>query len=893
MKTAQTIIVSLTISMVAVGLRFPKSIQAAAGSLQICEPSGDCAIGEFLYDDSYVPITGASCTLTAKNPDGTALYTNQAMSAGADGYYSYSFTSSTVEGIYPTQVCCTSGSDYLCLDKSFEVKESASSSSAPTTSEISSAVWGYSNRTLSGFGTLVTDIWNSSTRTITSLITGTTNITNDISDLEDTVNQTRLLLEELVNKPIIETTLEEEKDFDLGAKLKDTKGIANQLYVNSQFVSSKASEASLKYKTTTSAEITTTIDEISALLGGEEDKLEEATIFGGVNWLAESWDFQLVGDIKAQVVKLRGAIASIEKRLVYSNAKPTLVELKSIATESEKLEKLVGNVSDDDSEPTLFGKVKEVENTALALDNQIGEIDKTLANWKGLDTQGKESKVKSFLKSVLSLNILPKIKDNVLSSKLGVSKEEKELRNNLLSMKGVLSANKTYLAKKNGKTVLATWLEEGSIVFKTLVTNPSTLISQTVKVEYFLPPEVREEHILETDPGLEIKYDAEKDQYYVVGEVALAKGESKTLSVRVDDIWVVTESEIESKRNQAEDLFSALKNTSFFAQGVTLKSDINVSLDKIVALQASANTPEQKIRANREAKIELAAADEKMDMLQSLVTQAGSAGNLFGFVGGAQALAVWGLIIILVAGFVFLAIYMRTITGVKTNNQKPKESGKPEKKTHAKTSFRPAIAVLVTAVVSGGVSALIAGAVLTKFGSESGADEKVLGENVEEPQKEQDVPATGGVEVVLLVASTASPVNTYADPDLSSKIVSKVTYTQAVVKLSVEGDWTKISLAGEGSKMHEAWVLNDNLVLPETAEMMDEIEEIELDSDTVVINQTPTGWLRVREAPWGVEIAKVDSGVTLELLDTNGDWYMVQLEEGVAGWVSSEYATVE
>lgn len=892
MKTAQTIKVSLTLTLVAVGLSLPKSIQAAAGSLQICEPSSSCAIGEFLYDDSYVPITDATCTLTAKKPDGTTLYSSQAMSAGSDGYYSYSFTAPTATGVYPSQVCCTSGSDYLCLDKSFEVKEAASSSSAPTTSEISSAVWGYSNRTLSGFGTLVTDIWNSSTRTITSLITGTTNITTDVSDIEETVRQNRLLLEELVNKPVIETSLEEEEDFDLGTKIKDTKSIANQLYVNSQYVGAKSANASSNYKTLTGTELKSTIDDISALLGDSEDK-SDSTIYGGVNWLTDSWDFQIVSELKSQTAKLRNVIAGIEKRLVYSNSKVTTTELASITRESANLEKLIGKVSDEENQISLFGKIREVENVALALDTKSQEIDKTLEAWGGLAVSEKQGRVKDFLKAVLSLNILPKIKDNVLSSKLGLAGEDKELRNNLLSMRGVLGANKTYLAKKSGKSVLATWLEEGSIVFKTLVTNPSTLISQKVKVEYFLPQEVREEHILETDEGLTVKYHSEKDQYYVVGEVDLARGESKTLSVRVDDIWVVTESDIDSKRKQAEDLFSALKNTSFFAQGVTLKSDINVSLDKVMSLQAAATTPEQKIRANREAKIELAAIDEKMNVLQDLVTQAGSAGNLFGFVGGAQALAVWGLIIILVAGFVFLAIYMKTITG----KEKPKTSKKEKKiepkeeKSAKRTGINPAFSLLVTAIISGGVSALAAGGVVSYLGS---SKESVLGESIEEQEGmmlEKNEDAKGGVEVVLLSATTKSPVSVYKEASTESEVLDKLTYTQTVIKLDEQGTWTKISLAGSDGKINDAWVLSDVLVVPDNTENKEDNPKDEQLSGTVIINETPTGWLRVREAPWGVEVARVNQGQEFELLDTDNGWYLIDLGDGEAGWISSEYAT--
>lgn len=895
MKTAQPILIPLTIIMVAAGLALPKSVQAAAGSLQLCEPSSTCKVGEFLYDDSYVPITNATCTITAKYPDGTTLYSSQAMTAGADGYYSYQFTSPATTGMYPTQVCCTSTGSYLCLDKSFEIK---AATSAPSTSDISSAVWGYSNRTLSGFGNLISDIWGYSSRSLSSLLVGTTNITNNITNIENTANETRLLLEQLVNKPIIETSLDDDGELDLNSKIKDTKSIANQLYVNSQYLTSKSRTLSTKYKTFTSSQINNQIEELSSILGTSDDLETESSLYSGLNWFKESWDFPILGDLGKQAKKVRDILARLEKKSINSKGKIAASEINVLALEAARLEKLVGNISDNSGEETLFGEVKEIEETALALDTKSQEIDKTLSFWNSFKAEEKESKVKSFLRAVLSLNILPKIKDNVISTKLGISSDDKQLKNSLLSMRGVLGANKIYLAKKNGKTVLNTWLEEGSVVFKTLVTNPYTLISQTIKVEYFLPQEVKEEHILEKDEGLEVKYNSEKDQYYVSGEISLGKGESKTLSVKVDDIWQIKEGEMASRRNQAEELFKALEKTSFFAQGVTLKSDINVSLDKAVSLLASAHTPEAKIRAYREADIEMKAVDEKMDKLQELVTQAGSAGNLFGFVGGAQALAVWGLIIILVAGFVFLAIYMRTLSNSENHKNSQTDEGNKEKVV---SSQKPRLAlhlgliILGSALVSGAISALITWKVVSKadksLASATPQTPEVLGEETKiimptptpEPEKEE---AFGGEETVLIEVEKGSAVNVYVEPSDISKIVTKIKYTQTATKVGEEGDWINISL-----NSFEGWVDAKYVALDTSS--LEESETKELPGDKVLVGETETGWLRVREAPLGTEIGRVYPGDILDLVDVNGEWFLVSLDSGESGWISSKYASVE
>ena len=138
-------------------------------------------------------------------------------------------------------------------------------------------------------------------------------------------------------------------------------------------------------------------------------------------------------------------------------------------------------------------------------------------------------------------------------------------------------------------------------------------------MKYYLPVEVKKENIVLVDDELSVKFDAEQNKYFVSGEFTLAPGATKTVSVTIDDaVFTISEEQVNSIRKQAEQLSEPLKSTSYFAQGVTLKSDIDVSLDKIVILQKSAITPDEKIRAYREAQIELKAAKDKTDRLKEI-----------------------------------------------------------------------------------------------------------------------------------------------------------------------------------------------------------------------------------------------------------------------------------
>ena len=66
-------------------------------------------------------------------------------------------------------------------------------------------------------------------------------------------------------------------------------------------------------------------------------------------------------------------------------------------------------------------------------------------------------------------------------------------------------------------------------------------------------------------------------------------------------------------------------------------------------------------------------------------------------------------------------------------------------------------------------------------------------------------------------------------------------------------------------------------------------------SSTVVVQNTPTGYLRVRESNTvdSAQIATVSPGDSLTLLEENQDWYKVKLSDGKIGWISSSYAVKE
>lgn len=901
------------------------SAQASAGSPQTCTVGSSCEIGEFLYDDDYTPITTASCDITSRYPDGTIFLNSQAMTAAAenDGWYSHSFTAPTTEGQYRTNVCCTVSGELLCVDKSFEV---TSDSSAPSESDIADAVWGYSNRTLSGFGSLVSDIWNYTTRSLTSFGSlgsdvetvkdDVANIKEDVEDIktsEDTsqatIQETRLLIEQLVNKPIIENVIEEEVP-DLGGKLENSKTATDTLSSKTSETRKKAQDITTNWRRYSSNELLDLVLELNSQFGEEGDDYQ-TSVFGAIAYLNRSWDWQEAEAAHKEAKSIKNSLLSAQTALSsYKSSSLAYNEMKSVIAGLSRLESTLGSSSDPSYKRTIYAKLNETQQLAKALDEREKEVDRVLANWNEVkDDSNLSRKIDNLLKRVIAINRIPKVR-TILTSAFEDIEPDKLLKNKLLAGRGVINSNRKLLAQGSGKSISVTWLEEGSIVFKTIITNPSNLISQEVPVKYYLPPEVREEDVIDADEGLSVKYDTEKDQYYVEGAFTLAAGQTRTLRVRVEDIWYLTETEIESMKARAQELSQPLEGTAYFAQGVTLKSDITASLDKVITLQESAVTPEQKIRNYREAQIEYQAAQNKLDSLQQLVTEAGSTGTLFGFVGGAQAVAVWGLIIIMVAGFVFLALYMKTInSGTITEEKKGKKKGKGKKKAGSglALNFRQIAKAAIPFLLFGVMTATVSGLIVARVVSGPSEEKKeVLGtEEESSPEEEEkkdedevsqntlDDLAIGGQDIVRVNVPDASSVNLREEPSLDAAVITRVKTSQEAERIGEEGEWTNIIISELDSleSTTEGWIHSDFIEEGPTDDLFE--DEIGYLEETVTIDETPTGWLRVREYPKGPEITKIYPGDTYPLLAEDDGWYQIEFGDGTSGWISGEYASID
>lgn len=835
--------------LLATAVVFPTNTSAVAGGLQVCEPSSSCEVGEFLFDDDYNPITGATCTITSKYPDASAFLTSQAMTGESDGWYGHTFTAPTTEGLYRTQVCCTSGSDFLCIDKGFEVREAADSVSIDNNA-IAEAVWGYSNRTLSSFGTLTRDIWLSSTRTLTTLTveessTSTTDIASedDLSDIQATVQENRLLLEELVNKPIIETTLEDDQA-DLGQKLDETRSISNQLYANTQYIRSKASSITAKWNSFTDDELINSLQDLAQVVGKPGDSKANSTMLGGVSWITKAWGWGSAESLEGEISTLASSIdSSILDITTRGRSTYAYNDVKSIVGKLDSIEDLVGDSTADTPDKTLFGKLREVTRLANALDQQNADLSDLLVEWEGSSEGERRDALNSISNKVSPLNRISQLEKYLTTADSSIV--GKDLKNKAFAIGGVIESNKKVLANNSGQAVAFTWLELGSIVFKSVIINPSSLISQNAHLEYFLPPEIEEEHIKKQDQGVDVQYDVERDQWKVKGDFELEPNETITVAVSTEDIWEITPEHIASLQRQMEEYMKALEGTAYYAQAITLKADIDVALEKATALQAKAVTPEQRIRAYREAQVELDGVFGLVDQLKELVTQVSSDSSMLAYVGGAQTMSVWGIAIIIIASVVFLAIYMKTLHQ-KPRKTSPRGTDNVQKhKKHDKQDHPPFIfgqpnwrifaGGALGLLIFGGLVSGITAYIVTKTVQTETANiadqivdpaENVLSERdfksdteetiVDEDKDEDEETSFGGQDIVRIEVPEDSSLNVRSGPSLTAAIIFNLKFSTEAIRISEEDGFVEvvIHIGEEGEDKVEGFVHSDFVTYP-------------------------------------------------------------------------------
>jgi hypothetical protein len=158
------------------------------------------------------------------------------------------------------------------------------------------------------------------------------------------------------------------------------------------------------------------------------------------------------------------------------------------------------------------------------------------------------------------------------------------------------------------------------------------------------------------------------------------------------------------------------------------------------------------------------------------------------------------------------------------------------------------------------------------------------------------VPLTDSKDMQLSVDSFPGGSQVYLDGNLEGQtplLLQNITDSDHELKLSKEGYEDKIVRikTTPGYKLETLVFLGINPdVAAATASSAS--ASAALPVAKIIILQTPTGFLRVRDQAslGGAEIGQVKPGETYPLLNEETDWFQIKLSSSQSGWISSEYA---
>lgn len=135
------------------------------------------------------------------------------------------------------------------------------------------------------------------------------------------------------------------------------------------------------------------------------------------------------------------------------------------------------------------------------------------------------------------------------------------------------------------------------ITIKILAVNPSDARLNTV-VTHRLPPEIQPEHIV--DKGiLDIKYDSNLVSYYVTTSMDLDARETRTLNVKVKNVWVINPDMVEKVRVTLQQTVSALTGTRYEETAGRLYDKVSEQLDRIMEEQNKQKAIQEQIELYR------------------------------------------------------------------------------------------------------------------------------------------------------------------------------------------------------------------------------------------------------------------------------------------------------
>lgn len=155
----------------------------------------------------------------------------------------------------------------------------------------------------------------------------------------------------------------------------------------------------------------------------------------------------------------------------------------------------------------------------------------------------------------------------------------------------------------------------------------------------------------------------------------------------------------------------------------------------------------------------------------------------------------------------------------------------------------------------------------------------------------------------ISILSFPSNAEVFLDSNLSGQtplVLKNITESDHEIKITREGYKDKIVRIRTvlGYKLEAVVYLGidpevaNSSAVPISSKSATPIVPVVPTKPTVLILETPTGFLRVRDTAslGGSEIAQIKPGETYDLVGEQTNWFEIKLKNGINGWISSQYA---
>ncbi len=400
---------------------------------------------------------------------------------------------------------------------------------------------------------------------------------------------------DLTGQTVIEGV--EENGPDLKTKLESTTSALDTLTSSYSQMASETVLVGLKWDTLLVADVTASLDRLIGSLNST----------GQLEWLTRAWGWSQLDVILSKVNLVKINLATARSVVTTTGMQPVAYEqIKSAALNLDAISDLIGNDSD-----TLRGR--------SIYSSYLQTVD-TVSQWEKLETRLEEmlvsesyTDVEDVSKQVLALNQITKVQEQLAT----------DSKNRSLDLLAIIDMNRRILAGSRGMVMIGVWMRENPTRVMIMVTNPSVLSSQQVKIKYYLPGELGLADVMKSDSSLEIKFDDDKKRLYVDGELTIAASDTLQAFIETTDVWKLSDLEAEKIGMQAQELVQTLASSKDYVQAVEIKSNIDTGVKDIVVPQSGQSRPEERIVSYRKAKLGLGKMQKELAMLQKMTNGEG------------------------------------------------------------------------------------------------------------------------------------------------------------------------------------------------------------------------------------------------------------------------------